>query len=106
MPGNPSLQDVDVLSTFSAGFGLNVRPDAEVQGVEVRAGGRPKLLGPEGSVLGEKLLSCFSSMGGGSILLKHLVSITSNLFHPRDQFFLQDVDIACRIEPISSIKEH
>ena len=46
VPGDGILQEIKIVSGGRAGLPLQVRPYAEGQRIEVRAGGEPEVLGP------------------------------------------------------------
>ena len=65
------------------GLAFNMRPDAVVEGVQVRRLWRPEVLGPKVHVWPQPLLNNVCGVCRRTILLEYVVCISSYFSHPR-----------------------
>ena len=79
----------------------NIRPNAEVQGVQVRAVGWPDLFWPELDVVVlQPLLSLFGSMARSAVLHEHVVGPQAiGMLNPRFNFGFEDLNVLIRVDP-------
>ena len=107
--GDGAPQVVDTTVADTAGPALNVPPDAEVQGVEVRALWRPGCLRPELHVLLHPLLDDIGRVGRGAVLLEHIGRLARLLRDLGDlwgHLGLQNIQVVGGREPVSSGEPH
>ncbi len=80
------LESIHTVVALLTGLRLHEHLDGVIQEVEVRALGRPEVLGPEVHVLMQPVLSLFGGVGRCSMLLKDPWRVPNYGFDPQEHF--------------------